>query len=366
MSRRPANPAAAPIRRAARWSRDNLFSSPANTLLTIACVLALYWTLPPLADWLWRDAVLDAASRNECREAGSGACWAVVQVRLDQLLYGFYPAAERWRVNLAFVLLLAALVPVLRARVPGRRWWLTGSLLYPLVAAWLLWGGMGLEPVDSKRFGGFMLTVLIGVTGIVASLPLGILLALGRRSRLVLLRAASIGFIELVRGVPLITLLFVGSTLLNYFFPPGTAFDLLFRVFIIVSLFAAAYLAEVIRGGLAAIPRGQYEAAAAAGLSYYQTLGLVVLPQALKISIPGIVNIFIGLYKDTTLVLIIGLLDPLGISQAILADAKWQGLSTELYLFIALGFFASCFAMSRYSQHLERRLSRTSTNTGPD
>jgi len=232
--------------------------------------------------------------------------------------------------------------------------------LYPFAAYWLLWGGMGLAPVESARFGGFMLTVLIGVTGILSSLPIGIALALGRRSRFPAVRLLSIAFIEFIRGVPLITLLFVGSTLLNYFFPPGTTFDLLFRVFIIVSLFAAAYLAEVVRGGLAAVPRGQYEAAAATGLTYTQTMRLVVLPQALKISIPGIVNIFIGLYKDTTLVLIIGLLDPLGVSQSILADAKWQGLSTELYLFIALGFFVSCFAMSRYSQHLERRLGQSS------
>ncbi|MDZ7841191.1 MAG: amino acid ABC transporter permease [Gammaproteobacteria bacterium] len=362
---RPLPPMDTMPRRALHWSRYNLFSSPANTLLTITGVLVLYWTVPGLMHWLWWDAVFDAAHRNECRAAGSGACWAVVRVRLDQLLYGFYPVDQRWRVNLAFVLLLAALVPVLRRHVPGRRYWIAGSVLYPLAAYWLLWGGMGLAPVDSSRFGGFMLTVLIGVTGIVSSLPLGILLALGRRSQYPVLRLACIAFIEFVRGVPLITLLFVGSTLLNYFFPPGTAFDLLFRVFIIVALFAAAYLAEVIRGGLAAIPRGQYEAAAASGLGYAQTMGLIVLPQALRISIPGIVNIFIGLYKDTTLVLIIGLLDPLGISQSILADSKWQGLSTELYIFIALGFFVTCFAMSKYSQHLERRLSPAGSGADP-
>lgn len=346
----------APLHRAAKWMRDNLFSSVWNSALTIGCLAVLYAVVPGLLDWLWLDAVVDASHRKECRKAGSGACWAVVHVRLDQLLYGFYPRDQRWRVNLAFVLLFAALAPLLLARVKGRRYWLAGSLLYPFAAYWLLWGGMGLAAVESARFGGFMLTVLIGVTGILSSLPVGIVLALGRRSRFPAVRLLSITFIEFIRGVPLITLLFVGSTLLNYFFPPGTTFDLLFRVFIIVSLFAAAYLAEVVRGGLAAVPRGQYEAAAAAGLTYTQTMRLVVMPQALKISIPGIVNIFIGLYKDTTLVLIIGLLDPLGVSQSILADAKWQGLSTELYLFIALGFFVSCFAMSRYSQHLERRL----------
>lgn len=349
----------APLQRAIRWSHRNLFSSAWNTALTLACGAVLYWLVPGLLDWLWLDAVVDAAHRDQCRDAGSGACWAVVKVRLGQLLYGFYPIDQRWRVNLAFCLLFAALAPLLFTSIPGRRYWLTGSFLYPFAAYWLLWGGMGLPVVESGRFGGFMLTVLIGVTGIVSSLPIGIMLALGRRSWLPAVRWISIVFIEFVRGVPLITLLFVGSTLLNYFFPPGTSFDLLFRVFIIVSLFAAAYLAEVIRGGLAAIPRGQYEAAAAAGLNYTQTMRLIVLPQALKISIPGIVNVFIGLYKDTTLVLIIGLLDPLGVSQSILADAKWQGLSTELYVFIALGFFFSCFAMSKYSQYLERRLDQS-------
>ena len=201
-----------------------------------------------------------------------------------------------------------------------------------------------------------MLTLIIGVTGISASLPLGILLALGRQSRLLALRVISTAFIEFSRGVPLITLLFVASTMLNYFLPPGTSFDLLVRVLIMVSLFAAAYLAEAVRGGLQAIPRGQVEAAEALGLSRWTTTRRIILPQALKIAIPGIVNVFVGLYKDTTLVVIIGLLDPLGIARAVLADAKWNGLATETYLFVALFFFLSCFAISRYSLWLERRL----------
>ena len=210
------------------------------------------------------------------------------------------------------------------------------TLFYPVLAYFLLWGGLGLEPVESSKFGGFMLTVTIGVTGIALSLPLGILLALGRRSDLIVLKVICICFIEFIRGVPLITLLFVASTLLNYFLPPGTYFDLLLRVFIMVTLFSAAYIAEVVRGGLAAIPKGQFEAAQALGLNYWKMVALIILPQALKISIPGIVNTFIGLYKDTTLVVVIGLLDPIGLSQAILADSKWQGLSTEIYIFIAV------------------------------
>jgi general L-amino acid transport system permease protein len=182
------------------------------------------------------------------------------------------------------------------------------------------------------------------------------MLALGRQSRLFSIRIICVCFIEFLRGVPLITLLFVASTMLNYFMPPGTSFNLLVRVLIMVTFFASAYIAEVVRGGLQAIPRGQYEAADALGFTYWKTTRLITLPQALKISIPGIVNTFIALYKDTTLVVIIGLLDPLGIGRAVLADAKWNGLSTETYLFVALFFFFSCFAMSRYSLWLEKRL----------
>ena len=339
-----------------KWMRDNLFSSPTNTVLTLLGAYLLYLAIPPFLDWFIFDSVFDAGSRNECWEKGDGACWSVVVVRFSQLVYGFYPEHLRWRVDTAFILLFVALGPILYDKVPFRRYLIGFSLIYPVVAFFLLWGGMGLEHVESSKFGGFMLTVLIGVTGIGASLPLGILLALGRRSDLLVLKVICICFIEFIRGVPLITLLFVASTLLNYFLPPGTYFDLLLRVLIMVTLFAAAYLAEVIRGGLQAIPKGQFEAAMAQGLSYWKMMGLVVLPQAMKISIPGIVNTFIGLYKDTTLVVIIGLLDPLGLSQSILADSKWQGLSTEIYIFIAIFFFLSCFGMSGYSIYLENKL----------
>jgi len=213
-----------------------------------------------------------------------------------------------------------------------------------------------LEPVESAKLGGFMLSLIIGVVGIVASLPIGIALALGRRSNLFIVRTISIGFIEFIRGVPLITLLFVASVLLNYFLPPGTDFDIILRVCIMVTLFSAAYMAEVVRGGIAALPRGQYEAADAMGLTYWQAQRLVILPQALKISIPNIVSSFIGLFKDTTLVIIIGLLDPLGLAGTTRADAAWNGIVWELYAFIAAFFFIFCFGMSRYSMYLERKL----------
>lgn len=339
------------------WMRKNLFSTPTNVALTILTIYFLYKVIPPVLNWAFFDAVFsDVGHRNECREIAGGACWAVVRARLEQFIYGFYPEHLRWRVNLTFVLMFVALLPLLYDNLPKRKFLLWFSLIYPFFAFFMLWGGLGLEDVESAKMGGFMLTVLIGMTGIVVSLPLGILLSLGRHSSAPIIKVLSVWYIEFFRGVPLITLLFVASTLLNYFMPPGTHFDLLLRVIIMVILFAAAYIAEVIRGGLAAIPKGQFEAADALGLSYAKSMRLIILPQALKISIPGIVNTFIGLYKDTTLVVIVGLLDPLGISRATLADSSWQGLSTELYIFIALGFFISCFAMSRYSLYLERKL----------
>ena len=338
------------------WLRSNLFSSAFNTVATIIFAWLAIEFIRGAIDWFILDAVVDAGSRIGCRQVGSGACWAVITVRVEQFAYGFYPAAERWRPNLAFVLLFVALAPVLFDRTPYRRKLMIFSLAYPFLAGWLIHGGLGLRVVGTELYGGFLLTLIVGVTGIFGSLPIGIGLALGRQSRLLAIRVICISFIEFLRGVPLIALLFVASTMLNYFLPPGTSFDLLVRVLIMVTLFASAYIAEVVRGGLQAIPRGQFEAADALGLSYWKTTWLITLPQALKISIPGIVNTFIALYKDTTLVVIIGLLDPLGIGRAVLADSKWNGLSTEIYLFCALFFFVSCFAMSRYSLWLERRL----------
>jgi len=400
------------------WMRENLFSSPMNGFLTLASLGIVAWFLPGFIEWALFNSVWNASSLSECRaimdasfgEGVRGACWAVIRERFDQLIYGFYPPELRWRPNIAFVLLIVAVAPILFETlrplvfvalgviaakaligVAGalggaegafgpllgpmtlvlavaaalawffgaarhRRWWLMFSLAFPVIVYFLLWGGLGLEPVQSSRFGGFLLTMIIGVTGIAASLPIGIVLALGRQSQMVFIRTICVGFIEFIRGVPLITLLFVASTLLNYFLPPGTNFDLILRVLIMVTLFASAYMAEVIRGGLAALPKGQYEAADAMGLTYGQSMRLVILPQALKISIPGIVNTFIGLFKDTTLVAVIGLLDPLGLTNPIRADSNWNGIVWELYGFIALLFFVFCFGMSRYSQFLERKL----------
>jgi general L-amino acid transport system permease protein len=239
--------------------------------------------------------------------------------------------------------------------VAASLWWLflQGSVTAALQAA-LPWG---LEPVDSDQFGGFLLAIVIGVTAISCSLPLGILLALGRRSDMVLVKTLSVCFIEFVRGVPLITMLFTASLLLQYFLPPNTNFDLILRVIILVTFFASAYIAEVVRGGMAALPRGQYEAGDALGLDYWQAQRLIVMPQALKIAIPGIVSTFIGLFKDTTLVAFVGLLDPLkGVTTIVRADINWKGIYWEPYIFVGAIFFFICFGMSRYSMYLERKL----------
>ena len=342
------------------WMRDNLFSSPLNIILTVVVAWVLYSIIPPMVNWMFIESVWTADSRVECwakmEEAEGAACWAFVKSRLNLFIYGFYPEAERWRVNVTFILLVMFLIPILWDQTPYRKYALWYCLAFPFIAGWLLVGGFGLADIPTDEIGGITLTLIIGVTGIFFSLPIGVALALGRISNMPAVSMLCVVFIEFIRGVPLIALLFVASTMLNYFLPPGTSFDLLMRVLIMVMLFSAAYIAEVVRGGLQAVPRGQHEAADAMGLTYWQSSRLIVLPQALKISIPGIVNTFIGLFKDTTLVLIIGMLDPLGIGRAALSDASWSGLAREVYLFIAIFFFLCCFGMSRYSLYLEKKL----------
>jgi len=342
--------------RPAAWLKQNLFSSPLNTALTLLALYLLYQWIPPAISWLVLDADWQGQSRAAC--TGDGACWVFVKDRFSQFIYGFYPETERWRVNAAFALLALACAPLFIRRVPYKGWLVLFLLfVYPIIAWYLfLGGGFGLPPVETRLWGGLTLTLIIAGIGMVASLPLGILLALGRQSGMPVVRGLCMAFIELWRAVPLITVLFMASVMLPFFLPEGVNFDKLLRALIGISLFQSAYMAEVVRGGLQAIPRGQYEAAAALGLRYWQTMGLVVLPQALRHVIPGIVNTFIALFKDTTLVLIIGLFDLLGIVQAAATDPEWLGFAVEGYLIAGLGFWVFCFGMSRYSQHLERRL----------
>ena len=343
------------------WARVNLFSSVFNSVLTVIALAFLVWTVPPMFDWLLFSANFIGTSKADCPVGADGerhgACWVLVYVRWKQFFFGFFDSeGSLWRPTLAFIGLLVAVAALLFEKIPFRKALLWFALAYPLIAFWLLSGGLGLSHVETHKWGGLMLTIVIGVFGIALSLPIGIVLALGRRSNMPAVRLLSVIFIEFIRGVPLITLLFMASNMLPLFLPESWNPDKLIRALVVVVMFASAYMAEVIRGGLQAIPRGQYEAADAMGLSYWKSMYLVILPQALKIVIPGIVNTFIGLFKDTTLVVIIGLFDILGSAKAAIAHANWIGLSREAYVFVGLVYFVFCFSMSRYSIYLEQKL----------
>ncbi|MBA6115521.1 amino acid ABC transporter permease [Pseudomonas putida] len=338
------------------WMRANLFSSWLNTLLTLFAVYLVWLIVPPLVQWAFIDANWVGTTRADCTK--EGACWVFVQQRFGQFMYGYYPVELRWRVDLTVWLAVLGAAPLFIRRFPRKAaYGLCFLVLYPILAYLLLHGGsFGLQNVATSQWGGLMLTLVIATVGIVGALPLGILLALGRRSRMPAVKVVCVTFIEFWRGVPLITVLFMSSVMLPLFLPEGMSFDKLLRAMIGVILFQSAYVAEVVRGGLQAIPKGQYEAAAAMGLGYWRSMGLVILPQALKLVIPGIVNTFIALFKDTSLVIIIGLFDLLNSVKQAAADPAWLGMATEGYVFAALVFWIFCFGMSRYSMHLERKL----------
>ena len=397
------------------WLRHNLFSSWGNAILTIVGLYVTWRLLDAVITWGVVTAVWSGEDGKVCQVEGSGACWAFVRAKFSQFIYGRYPDEERWRVDLVYIMALAGLLPLMVPKIPGKAlsagftflafpviafWLLTGSATnaspgmldaagfvlglvglaslllarsslrlvgvlclvvgVPLVVRWVFStsGLVHLPPVPTELWGGLLVTLVVASVGIAGSFPVGIALALGRRSKMPFARWASIGFIEFVRGVPLITVLFMSSVMLPLFLPAGVSFDKLLRALVGVALFAGAYMAETIRGGLQAIPRGQFEAAEALGLSYPQRMGLIILPQALKLVIPGIVNSFVGLFKDTSLVLIIGLFDLLGIVQLNLNDANWFANSTAMtgYVFAGFVFWVFCFGMSRYSQLIERRL----------
>ena len=340
------------------WVRQNLFPNWWNGLLTLVLAYLLLPLLWSALDWAIFSANWQGSSRADC--AQGGACWVFIESRLGQYLYGFYPADQYWRINLAFAGLAVLLALLIWPRTPRKGWLALFTLLvFPVIAFVLIHGDAGLEVVETNRWGGLMLTLVLAVVGIVVALPFGILLALGRRSHMPVISSLSTVYIEFWRAVPLITVLFMASVMLPLFMTSEVELDKLLRALIGIILFQAAYVAEVVRGGLQAIPKGQYEAGEALGLSYWKVMGLVIMPQALKITIPSLVNTFISLFKDTSLVLIIGLFDLLAISKVALADPAWLGFSTEAYVFIAMIFWMFCFGMSRYSIYLERKL-----NTG--
>ena len=355
---------------AGHWLRTNLFATPKDTVMSIIALLILAWYVPQMVNWLFIDAQWTGADRAVCAtvaqsggsqpEGWSGACWAFIGSRFDQFIYGRYPLDQRWRPTLVGILFVALLVPMLMPSAPRKG--LNAILLFlvlPIVAFFLLSGGaFGLEVVETPLWGGLMVTLILSFVGIAVSLPFGILLALGRRSKMPVIKTLCIIFIEVIRGVPLITVLFMASVMMPLFLPQGWTFDKFLRALIGVSIFASAYMAEVIRGGLQAIPKGQYEGADSLGLSYWQKMRLIVLPQAIKLVIPGIVNTFIGMFKDTSLVLIISMYDLLGVVKASFGDSGWITPVTPLtgLIFAGFVFWIFCFGMSRYSAFVERRL----------
>jgi len=339
------------------WLRANLFGSVFNTILTLIALYFLAVAIPPLVRWAFVDAVWSAPNGQACR--GAGACWAFIGEKLRFILFGTFPYEQQWRPLAVVVIFVAMILASCDRRLWGRRLmllWLAGFI----AAGVLMWGGiLGMRYVETRLWSGLPLTLILAVVGLPFAFPVAILLALGRRSRLPAVRVVSVAYIELVRGVPLVTLLFMASFMLPLFLPPGVTIDKLLRAGIAFVLFAAAYLAEIVRGGLQAIPRGQIEAADALGLGYWQRTRLIVLPQALAMVIPPLVNNFIGGFKGTSLVLIIGLFDLLNTANTALSDPNWQGFATEVYVFVAAIYWTFCFFMSRYSQMLEREFNKS-------
>ncbi len=345
------------------WLRKNLFASLSDTILTVVAVVLLLWLVPQLYGFLIGRAVPPGGTVEQCRVENVGACWAYIASEIEFFIYGFYPMAEYWRPNIVFAMLALIGLPLLWPSAPFK---VVNAILFfvvfPIASVVLLSGGtFGLRYVPTEQWGGLLVTLIISVVGISLSLPMGILLALGRQSTLPIIKTLCICFIELIRAVPLITILFMASIMLPLFMPQGMTVDKLVRALVGVTLFASAYMAEVVRGGMQAIGRGQYEAAAALGLGYWQRMGFIVLPQALKHVIPGIVGNFISLLKDTSLVYIVGMKDLLEAVKTKNDAIEWASPTQSVtgYIFAAAIFWVLCFSISRYSRYWERRL-----NTG--
>jgi len=339
------------------WIRGNLFNGVFNSILTILALYLLWATVPPLLRWAFLDSVWHTTGAA-CRDAG-GACWSVITQNIRFIIFGFFPQDLQWRPLVAMVILVG-LLGYSQDRKHWKRHLAYGWIIGLFVMGALMRGGIfGLAPVESTQWGGLPLTLLLSVFGLTAAYPLGVLLALGRQSRLPAVKVLSVLYIELIRGVPLISLLFMSSVIFPLFLPEGITINKILRAQAAIILFTAAYIAEVVRGGLQAMGRGQYEAAESMGLNYYLTMRLVILPQALKIVIPPTVSILISAFKDTSLVVIIALFDVLKTTQSVLSNPEWNGFSREAYLFLAVLYFLGCFSMSNYSRKLERELKRS-------
>lgn len=338
------------------WIRANLFNGWFNSLLTVLTLALLYKVVPPLVRWAFIDSSWHT-SGAACRQA-AGACWSVISNNFRFIIFGFYPYDQQWRPLIA-MLILFGLLFYSRNRKHWNKYLGYGWIVGLAVMGLLMKGGiLGLIPVESTKWGGLPLTLLLSVFGLTAAYPLGVILALGRQSRMPAVKLLCVIYIEMIRGVPLISLLFMGSIIFPLFLPEGITINKILRAQIAIILFTAAYIAEVVRGGLQGMSKGQYEAADSIGLNYYLTMRLVILPQALKIVIPPTVSILISAFKDTSLVVIIALFDLLKTTQTVLSNPEWLGFSREAYIFIALLYFLGCFSMANYSRKLERELSR--------
>lgn len=344
----------APMENVAKWMKTNLFSSPKNSAISLIILCLLLKALGSFLDWLIVDAIWEGSAQT-CRQ-GDGACLVFIREKFEFIIFGFYPRHLLWR-PITFMILLISLCVF--SRHPKR--WGKGLIKYWLgaffLSSWLMGGGLGLESVDVSKWGGLPLTLILSFIGILFAYPIGIILALGRTGKFPLIKSVCVTYIELIRGVPMISLLFMASVMFPLFLPDGWNLPKLLRAQMAIIMFMSAYMAEVIRGGLSAVDSGQYEAADALGLNYFQKMGKIILPQALKIVIPPTVNTAIGMFKDTSLVVIIALSDLLMTTKTSLKDPEWLGFSVEAYLFVSLIYFIFCFSLSRYSTRLEREFS---------
>ena len=335
----------------------NINSNNFNALLTLFTIFIIIKSIPPMLDWFILEANFVGNSKDDC--TGDGACWVFIKVWFNRFMYGLYPDAEQWRINTAFLILFAVVgVSFFVSEKLKKYFILFLVFVFPFLGIKLISGGsFGLEYVESAAWGGLSLTFIISAFAILFCFPIGVILALGRRSSLPAIKYISIGFIELWRGVPLITVLFMSAVMFPMFLPDGTFIDKLIRVLIAITLFEAAYMAEVVRGGLQALPKGQYEAAKSLGMGYWRMNALIILPQALKLVIPGIANTLLALVKDTPLIFVVGLMELAGMIGLAKTNPKWLGMAMEGYVFAGLVFWVICYAMSRYSQNLEKKLS---------
>ena len=333
----------------------NINSNWFNSLLSLLIIFVLIQNIPPLLNWLFFDADFVGTSKEECSR--EGACWIFINVWIKRLIYGLYPNPEIWRINISFLMLIGLVISAFFVPIKIKKYIIIFLLfIFPFIAINLISGGnFGLEWVETTAWGGLSLTFIISIFALLFCFPVGMFLALGRRSTAPVIRYSSIGFIEFWRGVPLITVLFMASVMMPMFLPDGTYMDKLVRVIIAITLFEAAYMAEVIRGGLQALPRGQYDAGKSLGMGYWKMHLLVILPQALKLVIPGIANTFLALVKDTPLILVVGLLELVGMIDMAKTNPDWLGFATEGYVFAGVVFWIICYSMSRYSQSLERK-----------